>query len=329
MANNIRGAVVIIIIILVIVALWRGGGVIGWGILFGAFLAVTMIWTFLRGFLGNSERLENNGVILYVPAPVDGLTMGVVAPLVSGLVFYYLLHFTRPTVPDFASAIVVILLLSVTPSLWTIYSTIRDRNDFLKLSEGVIHYRNDTHEVTMSTTRIYHVKKINKGIVIFFNDNTTHIIPTQEMDFEDGLLKRVEEDVTKLIPKNEQPAMPGDVPASRPAPRTVSERAPEPQVGDATVIPHKKKVSTTSNVIGGIICLAIFIGFIWLCFNIEVLLPSPAEAGQSITDDLVLRAAFEKNGTIFFLCLIAIGFVAYVISTRRKAQVKRTQLIPS
>jgi hypothetical protein len=164
----------------------------------------TLMWTGLVQFFFSlfffqliGSRVEKAGVITYNPKEWPKL-VAILISLVIGYYLYTRLDGVEPNSYDYFFGFSYLLLLTFYPLFKSLYRLIRDRNDFVKLDDRSISYKDnrDTGRYDIST-----IKSVSGAITLTFNDDTTHEIPLKNMNFNAKDILSLCADLEKRIPK--------------------------------------------------------------------------------------------------------------------------------
>jgi hypothetical protein len=160
----------------------------------------TILWTsFLGGFstlvLTNliSSRSEAGGSVIYNPQEWPRY-LNVAVSLGIGGYLFSLLKKTEISSYDYQFGLSYLLFLSVLPAVFSLYRLIRDRNDYIEISESSIRYKDNEETGDFPVTDITGVEVTATGIKLTFSTGTERTIRTPQMNFstKDTLLAATE-----------------------------------------------------------------------------------------------------------------------------------------
>jgi hypothetical protein len=167
----------------------------------------TLVWTFLVEVISISllghlfgSRVEKNGLIIYNPKEWPKfLNM-----LVSIAIGYYLYTIiSNPSISsyDYTFGMSYLILLTALPISIAIFKLIRDRNDFISISETNLIYKDNSETGDFKFTDIVKAELV-KGIKLTFKDDSVVTIKTSKMNFNAKDLFNVYIDINaKLTPE--------------------------------------------------------------------------------------------------------------------------------
>lgn len=149
----------------------------------------TLTWTGLVSLFSTvifeniaSARNESNGIITFNPKEWPKFS-GII---ISLTIAYYL--YTKINVPnieskDYTFGIAYLLTLTVLPLIYALYKIIRDKNDFIRLDNSGITYRDNTESDTINYLDIQEAKLQNGIIYLILKDSRQILIKLKEMNF--------------------------------------------------------------------------------------------------------------------------------------------------
>lgn len=149
----------------------------------------TLTWTGLVSLFSTvifeniaSARNESNGIITFNPKEWPKFS-GII---ISLTIAYYL--YTKINVPnieskDYTFGIAYLLTLTVLPLIYALYKIIRDKNDFIRLDNSGITYRDNTESDTINYLDIQEAKLENGIIYLILKDSRQILIKLKEMNF--------------------------------------------------------------------------------------------------------------------------------------------------
>lgn len=149
----------------------------------------TLTWTGLVSLFSTvifeniaSARNESNGIITFNPKEWPKFS-GII---ISLIIAYYL--YTKINVPnigsnDYTFGIAYLLTLTILPLIYALYKIIRDKNDFIRLDNSGITYRDNTESDTINYLDIQEAKLENGIIYLILKDSRQILIKLKEMNF--------------------------------------------------------------------------------------------------------------------------------------------------
>lgn len=147
-------------------------------------LALSMVVNFLSTFVlfhFIGSRDDSNGVITYNPKEWPKfLSMSVT--MVIGYYLYVQLNDKILSDYEYYYGMAYLIFLTALPIVLMVFRLIRDRNDFIKLSETTLMYK-DNNEVGEYRYEDIFEYKVEGGILLKFKDDTTVLIKTSQMNF--------------------------------------------------------------------------------------------------------------------------------------------------
>ena len=149
----------------------------------------TILWTsFLGGFstflLSNliSSRSETGGAVIYNPQEWPRY-LNVAVSLGIGGYLFSLLKKTELSGYDYQFGLGYLLFWSLLPAVFSLYRLIRDRNDYIEVSELSVRYKDNEETGDFPFTDIQKVEVIASGIKLTFSSGTECTIKTPQMNF--------------------------------------------------------------------------------------------------------------------------------------------------
>lgn len=204
-----------IVVIIVIISLLASVGLLylaykTW-MIFGFWrIAVTGIINTLASFIFiqfmGSGKSEKDGVIIYNPKEWPKF-LGI---LVFLAVAYYLFDFIGKkeglTTLEYYYGIGYLSLLSFLPTLYNLFKLIRDRNDYVKINNGIISYKDNRTQEEFKISDIQSFSSVKTGLTLKFKDGKTHVIPIKNMNFNFRDSINLKNDLNALFPKEDKGA---------------------------------------------------------------------------------------------------------------------------
>lgn len=205
-----------VVVVIVILALLASVGLLylaykTW-MIFGFWrIAITGIINTLASFIFiqfmGSGKSEKDGVIIYNPKEWPKF-LGI---LIFLGVAYYLYDFISKREGlsnlEYYYGIGYLSLLSFLPTLYNLFKLIRDRNDYVKINNGILSYKNNRSQEEFKISDIQSFSKSAKnGITLTFKDENTHLIPIKNMNFNLRDSINLNNDLKALFPNKEEEA---------------------------------------------------------------------------------------------------------------------------
>lgn len=205
-----------VVVVIVILALLASVGLLylaykTW-MIFGFWrIAITGIINTLASFIFiqfmGSGKSEKDGVIIYNPKEWPKF-LGI---LIFLGVAYYLYDFISKREGlsnlEYYYGIGYLSLLSFLPTLYNLFKLIRDRNDYVKINNGILSYKNNSSQEEFKISDIQSFSKSSKnGITLTFKDENTHLIPIKNMNFNLRDSINLNNDLKALFPNKEEEA---------------------------------------------------------------------------------------------------------------------------
>jgi len=208
MKNGLRGLAILLTIVLVVgyfYLLWKVWSVFGfWNIIWTSIVTIIAIFTFE---LLARARKQNGSVITYNPKEWPKF----LAILVSGLLGFYL--YNRLDDPSLSSndqlfGMLYLLVFTALPSAWSLFKLIRDRNDFVRIDETTVSYKDNSDTGTYSLKDIKKVDSNGKQLFLILQSEETIIIDLKNMNFNGVDRANVYVELSALITPEETVAEP-------------------------------------------------------------------------------------------------------------------------
>ena len=170
----------------------------------------TILWTsFLGGFstlvLSNlvSSSSEAGGAIIYNPQEWPRYLNVAVSLGIGGYLFSLLKKQGELSSYDYQFGLGYLLFWTLLPAAFSLYRLIRDRNDYIEVSETSVRYKDNDETGDFSISDIAGVEVTAFGIKLTFTSGTECTIKTPQMNFnvKDTLLAANE--IKGRIPAND------------------------------------------------------------------------------------------------------------------------------
>lgn len=211
MKNGLRGLAVLFMAIIVslVVAyfylLWKVWSVFGfWNIIWTGIVAVIASTTFESMA---RARKQNGSVITYNPKEWPKF----LAIIVSGLLGFYLYNLLGD--PSLSSndqlfGMLYLLVFTAIPTAWSLFKLIRDRNDFVRIDETTLSYKDNSDTGTYSLKDIKKVDSNGKQLFLILQSEETVIIDLKNMNFNGFDRLSLYSEISTLITPEESVAEP-------------------------------------------------------------------------------------------------------------------------
>ena len=137
----------------------------------------------LLNFVG-SGRLVNDNTIIYNPKEWPKF-LGIIIYIITGVYLFIVLK-SKPNISslDYFYGLFYIILLVFIPIIYNIYRIIRDRNDYVKINNGVLSYQDNNNRNEFIIDSIKDVVYKNKQLVVEFKDKSeSETIHLKKMNF--------------------------------------------------------------------------------------------------------------------------------------------------
>lgn len=186
MSNGLRGlailfsAITVILVVAYLYLLWKVWSVFGfWNIIWTGIVAVIASTTFE---LMARARKQNGPVITYNPKEWPKF----LAIIVSGLLGFYLYNLLGD--PSLSSndqlfGMLYLLVFTALPTAWSLFKIVRDRNDFVRIDETTVSYKDNSRTGTYAIKDIKEVSSTGKKLTLTLNSDETVTIDLKNMNF--------------------------------------------------------------------------------------------------------------------------------------------------
>lgn len=170
-----------------------------WTLMFTGLLSI--ISTF---FLGNliGSRSESNGLIIYNPKEWPKF-INILVSLAIGYYLYSILSSKIISSYDYNFGMAYLILLTALPLVFATYKLIRDRNDFISISETNLIYKDNIETGDFKFSDIANIELVG-GLKLTFKDNSVVIIKTAKMNFNAKDLISAFNDIKAKLPKEKK-----------------------------------------------------------------------------------------------------------------------------
>ena len=206
MKNSLRILALILIIVLAIAILYVGYKtytIFGFWTIIATFFIELFSAIFLFQLIGS--RSQKNQSIIYNPKEWPKFLNF----LISLVIAYYLVTILlSKTISerDFIFGIVYVVLLTVLPTLRSVYRLIRDRNDYISISDNSLKYRDNDEQGEYQFANISSVDMSKEGIKLTLKDESTVLIKIGEMNFNLKDAMGAFNEIKARIPKSPKPS---------------------------------------------------------------------------------------------------------------------------
>jgi hypothetical protein len=170
-----------------------------WTLIFTSLLSIIS-----TAFLGNliGSKSENEGVIVYNPKEWPKF-INIMVSLAIGYYLYSILSSKIISSYDYNFGMAYLILLTALPLVFAIYKLIRDRNDFISISETNLIYKDNSETGDFKFTEIANAELLG-GIKLTFKDNSVVMIKTAKMNFNAKDLFSVFNDIKAKLPEEKK-----------------------------------------------------------------------------------------------------------------------------
>lgn len=211
MKNGLRGLAVLFMAIIVslVVAyfylLWKVWSVFGfWNIIWTGIVAVIASTTFESMA---RARKQNGSVITYNPKEWPKF----LAIIVSGLLGFYLYNLLGD--PSLSSndqlfGMLYLLVFTAIPTAWSLFKIVRDRNDFVRIDETTVSYKDNSRTGTYDIKDIKEVNSNGNQLILTLRSEETITIDLKNMNFNGVDRASVYVELSALITPEESVAEP-------------------------------------------------------------------------------------------------------------------------
>jgi carbon starvation protein CstA len=145
-----------------------------------------------------SSRTQKNGIVTYNPKEWTKF-INIGFALGAGYFLYDILINSETSETDYILGITYILIVSILPSIFSLYKLLRDRNDYISLSDKVISYRDNKEQVELEISSIEKVE-MKDGILLTLKDGSSYHIRTNSMNFNKKDLLQAYSEIESLVP---------------------------------------------------------------------------------------------------------------------------------
>jgi hypothetical protein len=186
MKNGLRGlailfmAIIIFLIVAYLYLLWKVWSVFGfWNIIWTGIVAVIASTTFE---LMARARKQNGSVITYNPKEWPKF-LAIIASGLLGFYLYNLLDDPSLSSNDQLFGLLYLLVFTALPSAWSLFKLIRDRNDFVRIDETTVSYKDNSRAGTYAIKDIKKVSSSGKQVLLTLRSEETVTIHLKNMNF--------------------------------------------------------------------------------------------------------------------------------------------------
>jgi hypothetical protein len=169
-------------------------------------LVITGLINFLASLiliqLMGSGKSEKEGVIIYNPKEWPKL-LGILVFL--GVAYYLYDHINQKenlSSLEYYYGVAYLSLLSFLPTIYNLFKLIRDRNDYVKINNDILSYKDNRTQEEFKISDIQScLNNMKTGLTLTFKDESTHLIPLKNMNFNSRDSINLTNDLKKLLPK--------------------------------------------------------------------------------------------------------------------------------
>ena len=91
------------------------------------------------------------------------------------------------------------------PTLYNLFKLIRDRNDYVKINNGILSYKDNSTQEEFQISDIQSCSNnIKTGLTLTFKDDKTHFIPLKNMNFNSRDSINLTNDLKTFLPKEDK-----------------------------------------------------------------------------------------------------------------------------
>jgi hypothetical protein len=164
-----------------------------------------LIWTGLVLIISNvllwqliGCRKETNDIIMYNPKEWPKLLNSVISLCIGSYLFTII---DDPSVSkfDFIVGILFILIFILIPVWFAAYNLVYNRKDFISISKTAVQYKDNQEYGDYKTEEIMDVKLSGRRIELTFKNGESHLIKTDQMNFNYKDLRGAVNDIKKRI----------------------------------------------------------------------------------------------------------------------------------
>lgn len=186
MKNGLRGlailftAIIIILIVAYFYLLWKVWSVFGFWNIVGTGIVAVIASTIFESMA--RARKQNGSVITYNPKEWPKF----LAIIVSGLLGFYLYNLLDdPALSsnDKLFGILYLLVFTALPTAWSLYKIVRDRNDFVRIDDTTVSYKDNSRTGTYAIKDIKEVNSNGKQLILTLQSEETVTIDLNNMNF--------------------------------------------------------------------------------------------------------------------------------------------------
>jgi hypothetical protein len=167
-----------------------------WTLMFTGLLSIIST-AFLYNLIGS--RNENNGLIIYNPKEWPKF-INILVSIAIGYYLYSILSSKIISSYDYNFGMAYLILLTALPIVFALYKLIRDRNDFISISDTNLKYKDNSETGDFKFTDIVKAELIG-GIKLTFKDSSEVIIKTAKMNFNAKDLINAFNDIKAKLPE--------------------------------------------------------------------------------------------------------------------------------
>ena len=192
-------ALAILLVLVLVYIVYKAWNTFGTWTVVWTLLVEVLSFIFLAQLVGS--RAEKNGVIYYNPKEWPKFLYMFISITIA---FYLFAIISNANISsnDYVFALAYLILFSAIPIGYSIYKLIRDRNDFISISNEVLIYKDNEETGKFRFTDIAKVEKEFEGIKLTFKDDRILTIRTKNMNFNAKDLLNVIHDIEEKLSKN-------------------------------------------------------------------------------------------------------------------------------
>lgn len=179
-----KGLIGILLIILIFIGFlylaYKSYVVFGfWNIILSGLLSWFSTF-FLAQFIGS--RVEKDTAIIYNPKEWPKF-LNFLLSLLIAYYLYTILESKEITDGDYIFGLSYVIVLTVLPTLFSVYKLIRDRNDYISITSTSIRYRDNSETGEFQFSSIAGAEMSKEGIKLNMADGSSVLIKVGQMNF--------------------------------------------------------------------------------------------------------------------------------------------------
>ncbi len=211
MKNGFRGlsillsAITVLLVLAYFYLLWKVWSIFGfWNIIWTTIVILIAIFTF--EFLARARK-QTGSVITYNPKEWPKF-LAILVSVLLGFYLYNVLDDPSLSSIDQLFGKLYLLVFTALPSAWSLFKLIRDRNDFVRIDETTLSYKDNSDTGTYSLKDIKKVDSNGKQLFLILQSEETVIIDLKNMNFNGFDRLSLYSEISTLITPEESVAEP-------------------------------------------------------------------------------------------------------------------------